>query len=177
MNIQSSLIAVAAGAFLSTSVAFATDKPDQHFLQESIQGNLAEQRVGHLAEQKGASQEVKDFGAMLAKDHGDANEKAQQAAASLGVTAPTKPSVKERAMFRELSMFSGDNFDKHFIKAMVKDHQEDIAKYQKEADSGSGPAADYAKAILPGLHKHLEMAQRLQQQERSASASDNTKMK
>ena len=175
MSIKWSLIAAAAGAALSSSFAGAADKPDEHFLKESIQGNLAEQRVGHLAEQKGASQGVKDFGSMLAKDHGDANEKAQQAAASLGMTAPTKPSVKEKAMFRELSMFSGDNFDKHFIKAMVKDHQEDIAKYQKEADSGSGPAADYAKAILPGLHKHLEMAQRLHQ-ETTASAAD-TKMK
>ena len=175
MSIKWSVIAAAAGAVLSSSFAFAADKPDEHFLKESIQGNLAEQRVGHLAEQKGASQGVKDFGIMLAKDHGDANEKAQQAAARLGMTAPTKPSLKEKAMFRELSMFSGDNFDKHFIKAMVKDHQDDIAKYQKEADSGSGPAADYARAILPGLHKHLEMAQRLQQ-ESTASASD-TKMK
>ena len=58
----------------------------------------------------------------------------------------------------------------------MKDHKEDIAKYQKEA-GGSGPAADYAKAILPDLRKHLQTAERLERQMRTASASNGTKMK
>jgi hypothetical protein len=60
---------------------------------------------------------------------------------------------------------------------MIKDHQDDIAKYEKEANSGSGPAADYARQVLPDLRKHLQMAQQLQQQMRSASASDQSRMK
>jgi len=171
MNIKSSLITAGAGALLLTSFAFAADQAGQHFLKESVQGNLAEVKVGNLAEQKGASQGVKDFGAMLVKDHAAANDKAQQAAAALGVTPPSQPTAKQKAKYMELSGLSSESFDEHFIKDMVKDHQEDIAKYEKEANSGSGPAADYAKAILPDLRKHLEMAQRLEKEGRTASAS------
>jgi len=174
MNTKLSLIAMGASALLTTSYVSAADQPAQHFVKESIQGNLAEVKVGNLAERKGASQGVKDFGAMLARDHAAANEKAQQAATALGVTPPSGPSVKQKAMYTELAALSGETFDKHFVKAMLKDHQEDIAKYEKEAN-GSGPAADYAKAILPHLHAHLEMAQHLQQEERTATAPDTSK--
>lgn len=166
-----SLLAVSVGAMLSIPIASAADQTAQHFVKESMQGNLAEVKVGGLAQQKGESQGVKDFGAMLAKDHSAANERAKQLAAAVGVSPPSQPTVKQKASYQELSALSGAEFDRHFVKSMVKDHQEDIAKYEKESNSGSGPAADYARAILPDLRKHLEMAQRLQQEERTASST------
>jgi putative membrane protein len=163
-------------ALFAGSLALAAGQSEQqHFMKESIQGNLAEVDVGNLAQQKGASQGVKDFGAMLAKDHSAANEKAEKAAADLGVSSPSEPSAKQKALYKKLSGLSGEKFDKEFVRSMVKDHKEDIAKYEKESRSGSGAAADYAKAILPDLHKHLDMAERLQQEERSASASAGQK--
>ncbi len=176
MSIKGSLIAAAVGAVLSTPLAYAADSgTDQHFIREAIQGNLAEVKVGNLAEEKGASQGVKDFGATLAKDHAAANDKVKQVAQSAGVTPPTEPNAKQKAMYKELSALSGEQFDRHFVQGMVKDHKEDIAKYEKEAN-GSGAAADYAKQILPDLRKHLQTAQQLQQQLRSASAG-TSKMK
>lgn len=173
MGMRSSLLGVI--AVLSGTVAFAAAQSDQHFLKESIQGNLAEVDVGNLAQQKGQSQGVKDFGATLAKDHAAANEKAEKAASTLGVSPPSEPSAKQKALYKKLSALSGEQFDKEFVRSMVKDHQEDIAKYEKESNSGSGAAADYAKAILPDLHKHLDMAEHLQHEERSASASSGKK--
>jgi putative membrane protein len=175
MSVKLGLLALSVSALLSTALAFSADRTEQGFVKESIQGNLAEVQVGHLAQQKGASQGVKDFGAMLVKDHSAANDKAQQAAAAVGVTAPSQHDMKQKAVYQELSALSGKEFDRHFIQSMVKDHQEDIAKYEKESNSGSGPAADYAKAILPDLRKHLEMAQSLQQQERTASSAAASK--
>jgi putative membrane protein len=169
------MIVGALGALLGGALAQADDSSGQHFIKESIEGNLAEVKVGGLAEQKGASQGVKDFGAALVKDHGMANEKAKQVAQAMGVSPPDAPGMKQKAVYTELSALSGETFDKHFVKAMVKDHQEDIAKYEKEANSGSGAAAAYAKQVLPDLRKHLKMAEQLQQQERSASASDKSR--
>ena len=51
------------------------------FVTEGIQGNLAEVRMGQLAQEKGQSQDVRAFGQMLATDHGEANEKLMQIAA------------------------------------------------------------------------------------------------
>jgi putative membrane protein len=84
------MVVGALGALLSTALVQADDSSGQHFIKDSIEGNLAEVKVGELAQQKGASQGVKDFGAALVKDHGKANEKATRVAQSLGVT-PASP--------------------------------------------------------------------------------------
>ncbi len=110
------------GALLSAALVQADDATGQHFIKESIEGNLAEVKVGELAQHKGVSQGVKDFGAALAKDHGMANEKAQKVAQTMGVAPPDAPGVKQKAMYQELSALSGHRFDEHFIKGMVKDH-------------------------------------------------------
>ena len=162
---------------LSWSGLVCAEDAAQHFIKDAVEGNLAEVKVGELAQQKGSSQGVKDFGALLVKDHGAANDKARQVAQTLGVTAPEAPGMKQKSMYDMLKMRSQEKFDAAFVKGMVKDHQEDIAKYQKEADSGSGPAADYAKQVLPDLRKHLQMAQQLQQQMGSANTAGVSQMK
>jgi putative membrane protein len=43
---------------------------------------------------------------------------------------------------------------------MVADHQKDIAEYKK-ASKSADPAAEYAKASIPVLQKHLETAKSL----------------
>jgi putative membrane protein len=176
MNVRASMVGVL-GTLLLANFAAVAEPSGQHFIKEAIEGNLAEVKIGGLAQQKGASEGVKQFGAALAKDHATANDKAKQTAHTLGLKPPGEPGAKQKAMYQELAALSGAQFDRHFIDGMVKDHEVDIAKYEKEANSGSGPAADYAKAILPDLRKHLEMAQRLQEQQRSASAPDARRMK
>ena len=170
------LMAAALSIMAAPLVLAAVQSAPDHFIKDAIEGNLAEVQVGELAQQKGASQDVKDFGATLARDHAAANEKAKQAAQSVGVTPPTKPGVKQKMMYHELSALSGERFDRRFIAGMVKDHEDDIAKYEKEAQSGSGPVADYAKQILPDLRKHLQIAEGLQARQKSASAADASKM-
>jgi putative membrane protein len=102
-------------------------------------------------------------------DHKAANQDATQAAQQMKVTPPDKPGAKQRAVYQKLSGLSGDQFDKQFIRDMVKDHKEDIAKYQQEARQ-RGPAAEYARQILPKLREHLKMAEDLEHGEHVASA-------
>jgi putative membrane protein len=77
------------------------------------------------------------------------------------VTPPTQPNQKQRATYDRLSQLSGAQFDRAFARAMVEDHQNDIREFEKEAKKMNDPAADFAKATLPTLHKHLEQAQAL----------------
>jgi putative membrane protein len=56
----------------------------------------------------------------------------------------------------KLEILSGDTFDKSYIKGMIKDHEEDITVFKKEAASGQDPDAKaYAAATLPTLRAHL----------------------
>jgi putative membrane protein len=103
----------------------------------------------------------------LVKDHGDHKAKAEEVASQLGVTPPTGSSFGEKASYAKLKLLSGDTFDRSFAKSMVKDHQDDIKEYRKEA-SKSDAAGQLAKETLPTLRKHLQAAQRLSAEKQSS---------
>jgi putative membrane protein len=160
MRILSILAAGAIVAAISSS-AFAQGA-DQKFIKEAIEGNLAEVKMGQLAQQNGASQGVKDFGQMLVTDHGQANTKATQVASSLNVTPPTEPNAKQKKEYDKMSKMNGAAFDKAFAQHMVGDHQKDIAAFQKATKSKNQAVASFANETLPTLQKHLQTAQSLQ---------------
>jgi putative membrane protein len=141
-------------------------KADQSFLKEAIEGDLAEINMGKLAQEKGQSQEVKQFGQMLEQDHGQHLQKAKDAAQQMGLPAPTEPNAKHKKMYDQVNKLSGAQFDKHFAQEMVSDHKEDIKKYQKESKS-KGPLADFAQQTIPTLQKHLQTAESLTGQKNS----------
>lgn len=164
MKIQIGILSAAAliGAMLSAPLALAANTKAGAFMQKAIAGNLAEIKVGELAQQKGASDGVRHFGTVLEQDHSMANNQAMTAASSMGVTPPAQPSREQQALYQRLAALSGRRFDKAFVKAMVKDHRKDIAEYEKEAKASNSPAASYAQASLPTLRKHLQLAESLE---------------
>jgi putative membrane protein len=164
MNTRLALFSAAAvaAAMLSAPLALAANSKADGFMEKAIAGNLAEIKVGQLAQQKGATEGVRQFGTVLEQDHAKANQQAMTAASSMGVTAPAAPSPKEQAEYQHLASLSGNAFDKAFVKAMVKDHKKDIAQYTKEAKATNSPAASYAQQVLPDLHKHLQLAESLE---------------
>jgi putative membrane protein len=141
----------------------AASSPAAGFLTEAMKGDNSEVRVGKLAQDKGASQGVKDFGKMLVDDHGKHKDQLAQVATAMNVPSTEETTPEADALYGKLQGLSGADFDKAFVAGMVEDHKKDIDKYQKEADS-SDPAqlTDLAKQTLPVLKKHLETAQSLQ---------------
>ncbi|WP_284419616.1 DUF4142 domain-containing protein [Bradyrhizobium sp. SSBR45R] len=133
---------------------------DQRFMTDAIEGDLSEVNMGKLAQQKGQSDQVKQFGQALQQDHGEHLQKAQQLASQNGMKLPSEPSKKQQAIYNKLEGLSGNRFDQAFAQAMVRDHQEDIKKYQKEAAANS-PLSDFAQQTVPVLQKHLDMAKSL----------------
>src|SRR5689334_13749393 len=72
----------------STKPTTAPSNADSMFMRDAVQGDLAEVQMGKLAQQKGASEKVKQFGQKLVTDHSANLDKAKSVAQSLGVTAP-----------------------------------------------------------------------------------------
>ena len=147
----------------ATQSSQKADSASKSFIKSAIEGNYAEINVGKLAQEKGNSAAVKQFGQMLVTDHTAANEKAIAAAKEMGVTPPTGSSVMEKGTYLKLKVLSGDTFDKSFANSMVSDHKADIKEFQKEA-SKSDAAGQFAKDTLPTLQKHLQEAERIQSQ-------------
>ena len=138
-------------------VAFGMDgNKDQSFFNNAAEAGMAEVHAGQLAQQKGTSQSVKDFGAMMVKDHTAAGEKLQALASSEGVKLPSHPSLTQRADAKELQMGSGNSFDQAYIKSQIKAHQEAVALFQKEISTGQdAQAQQFANATSPTLKMHL----------------------
>ena len=143
---------------LASATALAADKsPDESFYKKAAEGGIAEIEQGKLAQSRGHTRAVKDFGAMMIQDHSAANDKLKAIAANKGIELPTSSSVSQMAAKTKLDVLSGDTFDKSYIKGMVKDHKEDIQEFENEAQNGQDPDAKaFAVATLPTLKKHLK---------------------
>lgn len=136
--------------------AFAANH-DASFYKHAAEGGIAEVEAGQLAQNKGNSQQVKDFGAMMVKDHTAANEKLQALASSKNVTLPTTSSVMQMASKAKLDVLSGDTFDKSYVKGQIGAHRQTIALFRKEISSGQdADAKAFATATLPTLRSHLK---------------------
>lgn len=89
--------------------------------------NTADMETGQLAAERGSSKAVRDFGAMLARDHGAVRQQGRDLAARLGVT-PTPPaddaSAKAHAdAMTALRAKNGADFDRAFLDHEVAYHQ------------------------------------------------------
>ena len=150
----------AAVIFMLPLVAIAADIPDLAFFRNAAEGGLAEVEMGNMAQQQARNPSVRDFGALMVKDHSAVNEKLKAIAGSKNITLPANTSVEEMATKAKLKALSGSSFDKSYIKGMIKDHQDDIAEFKKEASSGRDPEARaFANATLPTLEAHLKKIQ------------------
>jgi putative membrane protein len=145
---------------LSICTASAKDKPGEAFLKKAIEGNYAEVSMGDLAQKNGQSDGVKSFGKMLSTDHAAANQKATDAAKSIGMDPPTGPSANQKADYDRMSKTSGTEFDKMFATHMIADHRKDIAEYKK-ASKMKDSAGEYASREIDTLQKHLDTAESL----------------
>jgi putative membrane protein len=132
---------------------------DQKFAQNAAAGGLAEVQLGQLAADKATNDKVKQFGQRMVTDHTKANNELKALAAKKSITLPDSPKPKDKATFEKLSKMSGPAFDKAYMQDMVKDHQKDVAEFQKEASNGSDPDLKaWAATTLPVLQEHLKLA-------------------
>jgi putative membrane protein len=145
---------------ISIASASAKDKQSDAFLKKAIEGNYAEVSMGDLAQKNGQSDGVKSYGRMLSADHSAANQKAIDAAKSIGLSPPSGPDAKQKADFDKMSKMSGAAFDKMFAAHMIADHKKDIAEYKKESKSKDA-AGEYASGQIETLQKHLDAAKSL----------------
>jgi len=147
---------------LLAATAFAAEDRSHVFMRDAIEGNLFEVRAGELAQQKGATESVRNFGAMLAKDHAQAARNGEQAARAAGVRIPTAPSSNQQGVLDAMSKLEGDKFDENFIRSMIDDHLRDVARYESQSRAAADPIAKYVAETLPTLRDHLKAVQGLQ---------------
>lgn len=134
---------------------------DAAFVTEAMKGDNGEVAIGNLAAKQASGQAAKDFGRMLAGDHGAHKEKLAALGSTAGIATTDELTDEAKTNLGKLKGLAGAEFDKEFARMMVEDHTKDIARYEKQASSGDPQTAALAKETLPTLRKHLQTAQSL----------------
>lgn len=158
-----SILPVAAVLISSGSAAFAKDHPHGvAFIHAAVEGDNSETALGKLAARKGMSADTKAFGKMLAADHSKGRIEAAAVARKAHTFTPKSMSAEAIVEQQKLNRLTGKDFDREFASYMVKDHEDDIADFQAEANSSDpGFVKAFASKTLPTLQKHLDTAKRL----------------
>jgi putative membrane protein len=131
--------------------------------------------TGNIAAKKGSSKAVRDFGAMLARDHQTVRQQGRDLAAKLGVT-PTPPkdfamAKDHAAALKKLNAASGSSFDRVFL-------EHEVAYHKAVLDAVTGtllPALqnqevkDLVNKVAPAFQAHMLAAQNLLEKETKAA--------
>jgi putative membrane protein len=164
INIRWFLAGIVAISCIGLSVAALAEKPsksksdkgtqlssaDKAFIKDAAKGGMMEVAMGSVAEKNASDSEVKNFGARMVKDHSKANENLKAIAKEENVKWPAG---KEAGKWKS---------DKDYMDAMVKDHEKDLAAFEKEAKDGTNPKVkSFADETGKTVREHLDMAKEI----------------
>lgn len=154
------------GAFAFTliraSLAWA-DMTKGDVLNDLHHADQMEIHMGKLAQEKGSTEDMRNYGKRLVSDDQDNDMQVMDLAAKEGVTLQvTESGVLDKIEVKHLRGLSGSAFDQKFAKLMIDAHKKDIAKMESAQKS---PLPDDVRKLVvntvPTLQKHLEMAQKI----------------
>jgi len=157
------VVALAGGRrALAADDSKGVSEKDKKFITEAAAGGMTEVTLGKHAADNATSAEVKQFGQMMVDDHSKANDELKALAQSKGITVPTELDAKHQKMVDKLTKMSGADFDKAYMKAMVKDHTEDVKEFTTESEKGDdADVKAWAAKTLPTLQSHLDKAKEI----------------
>lgn len=149
---------------------------DAKFIEKAAERGVAEVELAQLAERKAQNDQVKQFAQRMRQDHSRANDELKQATSGKNVMLPTAVDKSTRREMDKLEKLSGADFDREYMKHMVKDHRKDVKAFEHEARRGKdGDIKGFAEKTLPILRDHLQMAQAADGAVRGAKGTASSK--
>jgi putative membrane protein len=163
-----SLAAVSVTAAAPAARAQSLDDPTIVALFDAA--NTWDVETGALAAERGKSKQVRDFGAMLARDHRGVRQQGRDLAKKLGVT-PTPPkdfamAKDHQAAMKRLRGLRGAAFDQAFLAHEVAYHQAVIDAVQKTLLPAlkNAEVRELVVKVAPAFEAHRVAAASLQKQ-------------
>jgi putative membrane protein len=124
-------------------------------------------QTGELAAKKGSTKEIRDFGAMLARDHKNVRQQGRDLAKKLGVT-PTPPKdfamAKDHdAAMKKLESLKGKEFDTAFLEHEVGYHKAviDAVTTTLLPALQNAEVKDLVVKVAPAFKAHEDAAQNI----------------
>lgn len=143
-------------------------RTDRNFIQKAAEDGKEEVELGQLAQSKASDDAVKQFAQRMVEDHGKANQELKDLAANTGVKLDQN-APKKNAMMTRLNKLQGADFDREYVKEMVKDHKKDVAEFRRMHSGAVDPNLKaWIDKTLPTLEDHLRQIEGIQSRIASA---------
>jgi putative membrane protein len=128
-------------------------------LAEIARGNMAEIEASNLALQHAQNEQVRQFAQQMVTDHTAAGNELQSVASSKNLTLPAAITDKQKSDMTKLGGLSGADFDREYMKMMVKDHDRMAKLLAREAERNTdADVKAFATKTLPIVQSHLTTA-------------------
>jgi putative membrane protein len=115
-------------------------------------------KLGKLAEKKGSSPAVVEFGKRMVSDYSRTNQELATAAKQAAFPAPVLLRQDQQS-FDRFSRMGRSSFDKVYMKEMVTQHADEVRLFQRESESGKVQLLkQVASTMLPDLQQRLSLA-------------------
>ncbi len=126
------------------------------FINEAAKGGMQEVKMGEIGK-KASSRRVRNYAAMMVRDHSKANKELKSLAAKHNMKV--NPGKMDMAV-HNFQNKSGPGFDKDYMDMMVADHRKDIRLFEEQSKNGTNQDfKTFATRTLPTLQMHLDSAE------------------
>jgi len=131
---------------------------DSSFIQTAASLGLLQVRLGKLAEEKGSSPAVRDFGKRMVAEYATVNEALAAGAAQAAYPAPIM--LRQHQQILERFILTGrSSFDKKYMAEMISEHGDAARLFRQEAEQGRvASLKGLASSLLPTVQQHLSLA-------------------
>ena len=149
-------------------------RADRDFVGDMLAGGRAEVDLGKLAQQKARNKQVKDFAAMMVRDHTKAAAELKTVAtqANIDVTTVDADMGDNKDAHDRLAGLSGMEFDREYMQMMVDKHEKTVDELESKAERADNDhVKQWAAKALPTVKKHLEQARQIDESLEKRSGS------
>jgi putative membrane protein len=158
-NTSSNMSADTTNKMNTSTGTVSVGKSTSEFMTKVADVGMTEVKLGQMAQDKGSNQRIKDFGAMMVKDHSAAGDELKSLANQKNVTLPSTVGNDHQKKIDDLNKKTGKDFDKAYIDAMVDGHQSTVNDFEKASkNTKDADVKAWIDKTLPTLRMHLDSA-------------------
>ena len=131
---------------------------DSVFILKAASLGLLQAKLGKLAQEKGSSPSVRDFGKRMVADYTKANEELAAGAKQAAYPAPVLLR-EDRQVYDRIAGTGRGSFDQKYMAQMVAQYADAVRLFQQESDKGRvASLKQLATSMLPTVQQHMSLA-------------------
>lgn len=127
------------------------------FITEAVQCTIAEVRLSKLAVTRSKNESIKSYAAGIVEDHNNMDNGLQSLASLKKLSLPELINADQlNDKINELSNTRDDQFDKQYLKMIIREYQSTVDIFKKGVRSTDPAIKSYAGKYLPVVKIHLK---------------------